>query len=91
VRLAQDIHSIMEEVTEGGDPSFLKHMLSNKNARSRRTPRTPCTGYRRRLKTTPGRKEPIQCACVSHLKFLKDTVSALQADVLLLKQETQAT
>jgi len=66
VRLAQDIHSIIE-VTEGGDPSIIKHMISNKNAKSRRTPRTPGTGYRRRLKTTPGRKEPTQCACVSEI------------------------
>jgi len=51
VRLTQDIHSIIE-VTAGGDPSILKYMISNTNAKSRRTTRTPDIGYRRRLTQT---------------------------------------
>ena len=85
VRLAQDIYCIVD-VAEGGDPSLLSTMISHSSRRSKRSPRTPGPGYRRRTKTTAERDTSDHCTCTNEVKLLKDTVASLQADVLNVKQ-----
>lgn len=89
IRLAQDIHSIVD-VAEGGDPSILRSMISHSSRRSKRSPRTPAPRYRRRTKTASERETSGHCTCMSEIKLLKDAVSSLQANILLMKQESHA-
>ena len=76
-RLAQDIYNIIE-VTEGGDCNVLKTMIS-----TAKSGRSSVEHQRTRKNQTA---ETYKCNCASELSLLKDTVSSLQASVLLLKQ-----
>lgn len=80
MKLASDIHVILS-VLEGEDMGLIKSLLS-----------TSRTG--RSLSYTPGRpvqgsiqpKENSQCQCCKELPSLRDSISSMQADLLLTKQ-----
>ena len=85
VKLANDIHTILT-AADGGDISCVKELIS--------------TGSRRTSRLSSVTKQPIRahspstthtCACDAEVKILKDTVTSLQADMLLIKQRNAAT
>lgn len=76
VKLAQDIHSIIE-VTEDGDCGVLKPLISASKTRKTAVPST-------------ARASKDKCSCSDELFVLKDTLSSVQADILLLKQTQHA-
>jgi len=87
VRLAQDIHSILQ-VVEGGDPAILRQMISVGSGKARRTTSVSSGLARRKSMATPRRNTELPtCACASEVKLLKDTVATLQSNVLLMKQD----
>lgn len=84
VKLAQDIHSIIE-VVEGGDCSVLKPLISASRGK-RPSATTTSTTERRDISD----KISVKCTCHNDLSVLKDTVSSLQADMLIMKERQHA-
>lgn len=82
VKLAQDIHSIID-VVEGGDCSVLKPLISTSKGKKPST--TGPYECRDIGETIPGK-----CMCATELLVLKDTVSSLQADMLIMKERQHA-
>jgi hypothetical protein len=91
IKLANDIHTLLS-VMEGEEYSVIKEMISATKVRAssqsstQQTPRSTrkgTTGTGTTLNTTP-------CHCNIEIQMLKDTVSSLQADILLLKQMSHA-
>lgn len=76
-RLAKDIFNIIA-VTEGGDFSLLREMLSTGKTR------------RRQQSVVKDIVTPEKCQCATELSILKDTIASIQASVLLLKQSVHA-
>lgn len=85
VKLAQDIHTIIS-VIEDGDCAALKPLLSATRARKSSL---PLNNQRKSLSCTTTASSGM-CACAIELKAVKETVSGLQADILLLKQTVHA-
>jgi hypothetical protein len=83
VKLANDILILMS-VIQGEDMSCLKDLISTSRGRSK-----SCTAAATPPKL-PAAKQPVQCQCASELPVLRDSISGLQAEVLLLKQERLA-
>lgn len=83
-KLAQDIHCIIE-VTEDGDCNVLKPLIST--SKNRKTSVT--SGVRPRYHQQPVCQKE-KCSCANDVLVLKDVVSSLQADLLLLKQAQHA-
>ena len=81
VKLAQDIHIIIE-VTEDGDCKVLKPLIS---AAKTRKPST--NGHNERRTTT---SVFIPCTCAAEFPILRDTILTMQAEILLLKQTQHA-
>ncbi|KAL4216301.1 hypothetical protein ACF0H5_024027 [Mactra antiquata] len=79
IRLAQDIYDIVT-VIEGGDVNVLKSMVSV--GKTRKSSVTKQNGRNAHQSV----KSNGNCACSNELILIKDTVSSLQASVLLLKQ-----
>lgn len=79
-RLARDIYNIVA-VTEGGDYSLLREMLSTSKTQRQRLQSTT---------TTSTNKGTEKCQCCNDILVLKDTISALQSSVLLLRQSLHA-
>ncbi|KAH3856705.1 hypothetical protein DPMN_099298 [Dreissena polymorpha] len=87
VRLAQGIYAIIE-VAEDGDTYMLKSMISTAKARKTTVAREyPVIETENQLGN--GRK-PGKCMCSSDICILKDQMSTLQADHLILKQAMYA-
>ena len=87
VRLAQDIYAIIE-VAEGGDPYMLKSMISTAKARKSTVARAiPDTDVENQVGNG---RQPGKCMCSSDICILKDQISTLQADHLILKQAVYA-
>ncbi|KAH3870076.1 hypothetical protein DPMN_033256 [Dreissena polymorpha] len=87
VRLAQYIHAIIE-VAEGGDPYMLKSMISTAKARKSTVARAiPDTDVENQVGNG---RQPGKCMCSSDICILKDQISTLQADHLILKQAVYA-
>ncbi|KAL4226479.1 hypothetical protein ACF0H5_014462 [Mactra antiquata] len=85
VKLATDIHKLVS-VLEGDDFSEIKDLISNakpRNSQSRTPMRTPVNKSHR--------PEVNNSLSAAEMTLLKDTISALQADVLHLKQTIVAT
>ena len=75
VRLAQDIHSVLQ-VVEGGDPAILRQMTSVSSLKARRTTSVGRSLARRKSMATPRQSTELPtCAFASEVKLLKDTVS----------------
>ncbi|KAH3710029.1 uncharacterized protein LOC127858396 isoform X2 [Dreissena polymorpha] len=87
VRLAQDIYTIIE-VAEGGDPYLLKPMISTAKARKSTVVRA-IPDIETENQVGNGR-QPGKCMCSSDICILKDQISTLQADHLILKQAMYA-
>ncbi|KAH3813110.1 hypothetical protein DPMN_141560 [Dreissena polymorpha] len=81
VRLAQDIYAIIE-VAEGGDPNL--SMISTAKARKSTVVRA-IPDIETENQVGNGR-QPGKCMCSSDICILKDQISTLQADHLILKQ-----
>ncbi|KAH3803442.1 hypothetical protein DPMN_131703 [Dreissena polymorpha] len=87
VRFAQDIYAIIE-VAEGGDAYMLKSMISTAKARRSTVARAiPDTDVENQVGNG---RQPWKCMCSSDICILKDQISTLQADHLILKQAVYA-
>ncbi|KAH3853710.1 hypothetical protein DPMN_096242 [Dreissena polymorpha] len=87
VRLAQDIYAIID-VAEGGDPYMLKPMISTAKARKSTVARViPNIDIENQAGNG---RQPGKCMCSSDICTLKDQLSTLQADHLILKQAMYA-
>ncbi|KAH3823061.1 hypothetical protein DPMN_124905 [Dreissena polymorpha] len=86
-RLAQDIYAIIE-VAEGGHPYMLKSMISTAKAMKSTVARAiPDTDVENQVGNG---RQPGKCMCSSDICILKDQISTLQADHLILKQAVYA-
>lgn len=83
VKLAQDIHSIID-VVKGGDCSVLKPLISVSKKRK------SSVGIRNNNNNITNINTCGKCTCSIELSSLKDIVSGVQADILLLKQSIHA-
>lgn len=79
VKLAQDIHTIIE-VAEGGDCNVLKPLIS--------TAKTRKQSVNKQADLPPAMLN--QCACISEVALMKDTIGSIQAEMLMLKQREHA-
>lgn len=84
MKLAQDIHTVVE-VTEDGNCSVLKPLISASKTRKVSVSSTARAGLDRTIVD-----DKVKCACSNELLELKDTVCSIQADILLLKQTQHA-
>jgi len=87
VRLAQDIYAIIE-VAEGGDPYMLKSLISTAKARKSGVERA--NPDIETVNQVGNGRQPGKCMCSSDICILKDQISTLQADHLILKQAMYA-
>jgi len=80
VKIAYDIHSLML-VTDSGDISFIREMLSI-SKKSRQSTASASLARNQRI--------PDKCSCSAEIAPLKNALSILQADLLLIKQRQAA-
>lgn len=86
VKLAHDIHSLLS-VMEGEDYCILKDMISSSKRRT--MSQTPSASVEPNSCSQGSTRS--NCHCQNDVSLLKDTVSSLQAEILLLKQSVNAT
>ena len=67
-------------MTEGGDYSVLKDMISTGKSRK------PSVLTQQYQSLSSGKHVPVKCHCAHEVALLKDTVKSLQASMLPLKQ-----
>lgn len=85
VKLANDIHVLLS-VLEGDDYSLVKDLLST--ARGRSTSQIPTKSSDISVTQIP--KSQTSCQCNTELAVFRDSISSIQADLLLMKQRNLA-
>lgn len=83
VKLSRDVHTLLS-VVEGADTSCMKDMISS----SKRSGRPSSISSLGKRATSLA---PDKCNCQAEVKQLKDLITGIQADMLLMKQRQAAT